>query len=415
MLCNLERALAYMQQCELEALVATSPINVRYFSDYYCWIDPVFKEYMAKPGGSSSPAQQLFAVLPLASEPALVLPPLFAVNAIDLWVRDIQVYGDPGLDESLPPQPLPDAAHKVLERLHNAGVNVTSTDALANLFKARGLSNARIGVELEGLPLKLKAEIMDVLPDATIKDCTNLIRLIRAVKSADEISRLERAAEISERAAMESFAMARPGRDWAELAQRFRARVAESGAELDHFSYAAFGMGIATEPHYLFAPEDVMYVDWGCIYRGYFSDTGTTLALRELSNGLRERFGWVRECMDAGINELRPGVRASAVQAAMWQTLRAHGPAVSYPHGHSFGLEVRDYPILAPDTNLRIRDDCIDVPSDLSLESGTVINLEAPIFMAGVGSVHLEQSFVITTSGNRPLVPQARSQPVIPH
>ncbi|HZQ09948.1 MAG TPA: aminopeptidase P family N-terminal domain-containing protein, partial [Anaerolineae bacterium] len=101
MLCNTERAFAYMQECKLDALVATSPTNVRYFSDYTCWLDPLFKEYMVKPGGSSNLAQEQFAVLPLAGEPALIVPPLFAVNAADLAVRDIQSYGDTGLDESL--------------------------------------------------------------------------------------------------------------------------------------------------------------------------------------------------------------------------------------------------------------------------------------------------------------------------
>src|SRR5581483_3839613 len=346
MLCNTERAFAYMQECKLDALVATSPTNVRYFSDYTCWLDPLFKEYMVKPGGSSNLAQEQFAVLPLAGEPALIVPPLFAVNAADLAVRDIQSYGDTGLDESLSPGSSPAPARALLERLSNARVNATSAEALANILKARRLSGARIGIEMEGLTLQRKAELIDALPDATFKDCTNLLRLIRAVKSAEEISRLERAAEISEQAALESFAMARPGRDWAELAQHFRVRVAESGAVLDHFSYCPHGMGIATEPHYIFAPEDVMYVDWGCIYGGYFSDTGTTLAMNELSPTMRERFGWIRESMDAGINQLHPGTKASAVQQAMWQTLSRNRTVTAYPHGHSFGLDVRDYPIL---------------------------------------------------------------------
>lgn len=412
MLCNLERAFAYMRQCELDVLVATSPTNVRYFSDYACWIDPLFKEYMVKPGGSNSPAQEQIAVLPLSGEPALILSPLFAVNAAHLWVRDIRVYGDAGLDESLSPHELPNAARNILERLHNGRASRNGVDALAKLLRERGLSGARIGVEMESMTLIEKGALLEALPEATLKDCTNLVRLIRAVKSAEEISRLERGAEISEQAAMESYAMAEPGRDWAELAQYFRTRLGESGAELDHFSYAPYGMGIATEPHYLLTPKDVMYVDWGCIYQGYFSDTGTTLALRELSPALKERFGWIRDAIDAGIERLRPGVKASAVQHAMWQTLRVHSPVVSYPHGHSFGLDVRDYPILAPDTGLRIRDDCIDVPSDLPLEPDMVINLEAPIFMPGVGSVHIEQSFVITGNGSRPLIAQERSQPV---
>ena len=43
-----------------------------------------------------------------------------------------------------------------------------------------------------------------------------------------------------------------------------------------------------------------------------------------------------------------------------------------------------------------------------------VINLEASIFMPGVSSLHIEQSFVVTPAGSRPLVPQDRTQPVQP-
>lgn len=415
MLCNTERAFAFMRECGLEALVAVSPTNVRYFSDYTCWLDPLFKEYMVKPGGSNNPAQDLCAVLPLSGESALILPPLLAINATDLEVRDLRVYGDAGLDESLPPHNLPDPARNLLERLHQGRAYPTSVAALASVLRERGLARAPIGLEMEGLTLQQKAALIDALPDATFKDCTNLLRLIRAVKSVEEIARLQRGAEISEQAGMECFAMARPGGDWNELVEHFRVRVAESGAVLDHFSCAPYGMGIATELHYRLAADDVMYVDWGCIYRGYFSDTGTTFALKQLPPPLQERFGWVRASMDAGINAIRTGIKASAVQAAMWQALSAHGPVSSYPHGHSFGLDVRDYPILAPDNGLRLRDDCIDVSSDLPLEPDMVLNLEAPIFMPGVGSVHLEESFVVTDNGSRPLIPQERSQPVIPH
>jgi Xaa-Pro aminopeptidase len=118
--------------------------------------------------------------------------------------------------------------------------------------------------------------------------------------------------------------------------------------------------------------------------------------------------------MDAGLATICPGVKASAVQAPMQETLAQHGILHSFPHGHGVGMEVRDYPVIVPDNGRRIRDDCIDVPSDLPLEVDMVINLETPLFMPGVGSLHLEQSVVVTPEGCRPLVAQQRAQPVIP-
>ena len=98
----------------------------------------------------------------------------------------------------------------------------------------------------------------------------------------------------------------------------------------------------------------------------------------------------------------------------MWAALEERGIAVSFPHGHGVGLEVRDYPILVADTGLRIRDDCVDEPADLPLEENMVLNMEAMVFALGEASVHIEQSFVVGAAGAEPLVEQDRSSPFIP-
>src|SRR5258705_12810295 len=100
MLLNRPRAADYMRRCGLDVLVATSPVNVTYFSDYYCWLDPLTKNYMMTPGGSTDLALQSYAVLPLEGDPALVITPMFAVNAADLWVTEMHTFGNSGVDDS---------------------------------------------------------------------------------------------------------------------------------------------------------------------------------------------------------------------------------------------------------------------------------------------------------------------------
>ena len=89
MLFNKPRATQFMKQCGLDALVATSAVNVTYFSEYYLWVDALFKEYMVNPGGSSN-RFQLYAVFPASGEAALVLSPYVALNAADIWIKDLQ-------------------------------------------------------------------------------------------------------------------------------------------------------------------------------------------------------------------------------------------------------------------------------------------------------------------------------------
>ena len=412
---NKARAQEYMHRCGVDVLVATSPVNITYFSDYLCWIDPLFKAYMMVPGAPSNPdPTAAYAIFPREGEPALVVSPAFAVNASDLWVRDLHIFGDPGLDESLPLGALSDADRRIFDLLHAPQQNSTPTDALLSILKARGLTDGRIGLEMEGLPSTSRAAIEGAMPNAKLVDCSNLIRLVRMVKTEDELSRLIRAAEISEGAAMESLALARPGHPIADVVQHYRARIAEHGANFDHFAFGVRGLGLATEPNYILTDDDLLYVDFGCIYRGCFSDSGTTLAMREPSTTLVDRHRALRECVAAGVEAMRPGAKASDAQVAMRETLNAHGITASFPHGHGLGLEVRDYPIIVADNGQRIRDDCVDVPSDLPLEADMVINLEAMISMPGVGSLHIEASFVVTANGSRPLIPQDRTQPVQP-
>ena len=52
MLLNRARAFEYMEQCGLDALVATSPANVTYLSGFECWLASGFKEFMVEPGGT---------------------------------------------------------------------------------------------------------------------------------------------------------------------------------------------------------------------------------------------------------------------------------------------------------------------------------------------------------------------------
>jgi Xaa-Pro aminopeptidase len=413
MLFNKTRAMAYMERCGVDVLVAASPVNITYFSGYYCWIDPLFREYMMAPGASSNVPQK-FAVFPLEGEPALVVGPDFATNAADLWVRDLHIAGNPVIDTSLTPEALPEDDQRILDLLRSPHRNAKPTDALLSILKARGLTEARIGVEMEGLAPSAKAEIAESLPKASIMDCSDLIRLIRMVKTEEELARLTRAAEISEEAGMESLALARAGKTMAHVIQHYRERIGECGADLDHFMFGVNGLGFALERDYVLKDDDMLYVDWGCIYQHYFSDTGTTLAIGEPSAVLRDKHAALRECVIRAVDLVRPGVKSSEVRAVMWNTLNGRGITATFPHGHGMGLEVRDYPIIVADNGLRINDDCVDAASDLPFEENMVINLEAMTFMPGVASPHIEQSFVVTAEGCRPLCPQDRSGPVRP-
>jgi Xaa-Pro dipeptidase len=410
---NATRAKQYMRELNLDALVATTSVNVRYFSGYSCWMDSLFKEYMMRPGAPRKLAQPSYAVFPIDGAPALIIKSLMAVNALDLEISDLRLYGESGVDYSLLSSPGAGIETRFLMLLRDTPRSETAIDALAACLRDRRLDDTNVGVEMEGLPSEEQAALSRALPQARFRDCTDLIRYVRAVKTQEEIRLLTNAAEIAEQAAMESLAMARVGGRASDLVHHFQLRLVEQGAIFDHFSFSLDGLGICQDLGRAFRADDVIYVDFGCIFSPYFSDSGTTLAFSDLSPEMARRYGALQSCIAAGAHAMRPGVKASAIQETMNEVLKESGIVEAFPHGHGMGLELRDYPILVPANGLRIRDDCIDIDSDLTMEEGMVNNLEAPLFLPLAGSLHIERSFVVGADGSHELCRQDRTHPYL--
>lgn len=411
-LSNRGRAAHFMAESGIEAIVAVSPANVRYLTGYWCWLAPLFKQFMVQPGGSGALVQRNLALVPQHGESCLVVEPFWALDAREGWIEDIRFAGSAALAPPLGSPELPPELQGVADALAQPAAP-TAIAALAGALADRGLSRARIGVEREAFQEAELEELSRALPHLELVDCTNLLRLVRAVKTAAEVELLAEAARISERAAMAVLATARDGVSVAELSRGYRARIAAEGADFDHLAVSIRGLGLLCESERQLRAGDVLYIDFGCIYKGWFADSGTTLCLGEPSPEAAGEFAAVRDSVAAGAAAMAPGVRGSAVQDAMQRCLAERGIVDSFPHGHGVGLEVRDYPVLMPDSGALIRDDCVDVPADLPLEAGMVVNLEAPVFRLGERSVHCEQTFVVTEDGCRALIPQDRDEPIV--
>lgn len=392
------RTLEEMRASGMDVLVGASPAALADLADYRNWIDPLFREYMMRPGASSD-LQQALVLLTSEGEVTLLVSAEMAANARDTTADRIVVWGS---DEAVP-RDLPAGFEQVAEAFGRPR-RATRTEALRDLLGAA----ARIGAERESLA----AGTWDALAaGGRAGDCTNLLRLGRMVKSEPQIAMLQRAAEAAEYAAAETLAVASVGSSWRELTDLYRMKLAEHGADLDHFSGSPTGFGLATEADYRLPEHGSMYFDHGCRLRSWFSDTGHTIAFGPPDDACRRRQAAVRDALSAGAEHLAPGKPASAAAEAMREALAAAGLS-GFPHGHGIGLEVRDYPIVVPDTGLRIEDDFVSRPADLPLEPGMVLNLESAVWVGDVSSVHCERSFVITGGGCRPLADQPRDEPL---
>ena len=413
MLLNQSRADAYLDEVGLDALIATSPANITYLTDFSCWLDPLLKEYMIAPGASTDLLGN-YGVYARGGDGGLVIRPTFGVNIADCWVSRHRFSAPLPFDHALLLESTPSTPNerRLWDVFTEHGHHQSPEAALASLLQEMGLDDARLGVDFDGLSRQRRDLLRAILQKNDVKHCSNLLRLVRMVKSDEEQQRLTRSAQINEQAGINSLKHAEAGVSIREMIRQYRVAIAQENANLDHYAYTIDGLGIATQPDYTLRDGDALFVDFGCIHGGQFSDTGTTLMVGGTPDQLLSHYMALAEALAAGQEAATVGATASTVHKEMASIVQGHGLSASV-HGHSLGLEVREYPIFRPQLRGRIVDECVDVAADLRLEAGMIFNLEAPLYLPPTGSFQIEKTFIMTDAGCLPLFEQDRSGPVI--
>lgn len=276
-----------------------------------------------------------------------------------------------------------------------AGVDFVETPR--DLLPAVGalLAGRRIAFEAENLPYAsyqtLCAAGVDPLPTR------GLVESLRAVKDADELAAVRRAAALSDEVFAALAAERFSGRSERELAWWVERRFREAGAEALSFpAVVAAGEG-GSIPHAVPGERVVeegmlVTVDAGCVLDGYCSDCTRTFAVGAVSARLRELHALCLEAQLAGLAAVAPGARARDVDAAARAVIEAAGlgPAFGHGLGHGVGLEIHEAPALRPESE--------DV-----LEPGNVVTVEPGLYLPGEGGVRIEDLALVTAGGHERL------------
>ncbi len=209
MLLNLTRAKEYMKEAGVDLLVATSPVNVAYLTGFDCFSYRTFKEYMMA-GGQSNRFLKSFGLLALDGRPALVTS---ASNVSWTFGLDLQLfpYGA-SLVVTNPDRPTPrDRRFAKLLEAQLRPMEKYSIEGLVSAIKSLGLDEMTLGLEFDTMDEESIARIRKGLPKAKVGDATETLRLIRMVKTPEEIWLMRKAADANEHALSSCMKVLKPG------------------------------------------------------------------------------------------------------------------------------------------------------------------------------------------------------------
>jgi Xaa-Pro aminopeptidase len=367
---RLDRAHRAMSEAGLDALLLTTEADIAYLSGFRTqfW---------------QSPTRPWYLVVPKAGKPVAVIPEIGAACMARGWVEDIRTWPSP--------HPTDDGVSLLYATLEKCTV-----------------PGGKIGVPMaRETHLRMPVNAFDALRHAlTFADASAVMRDLRMVKSPLEIAKIAyvcgRVSDSFDRAP-DLFAAGQPD---TESFRAFKIECLRQG--VDDVSYLVGGAGPGGYGDIISPPSgrplqrgDVLILDTGCVYDGYFSDFDRNFAIGHADDAAKRAYDTVYRATEAGLAAARPGATCADLFHAMQSVLEAggaRGNAVGRL-GHGLGGELTEPPSHAPF-------------DETVLTAGMVVTLEPGMeFAPGRNMVH-EENIVIRDDG--PELLSRRAAPELP-
>ncbi len=271
-------------------------------------------------------------------------------------------------------------------------------DLLAQMLTDRGMGSTRIGVELENYYFSAAAYLSLVkhMPNAVLLDATALVNWQRAVKSAQELDFMRKAARIVEGIHERIVEKIEPGIRKCDLvAEIYDAGIrGRDGIGGDYPAIVPLlpSGADASAPHLTWddkpmkSGEGTFFEVAGC-YRRYHCPLSRTVFLGKPPQHFVEAEKAVLEGMDAGLEAARAGNTCESIANAFFGVLRKHGIEKSNRTGYPIGLS---YPPDWGERTMSLR------PGDKTLlQPGMTFHFMTGLWMDDWG-LEITESIVIT-------------------
>ena len=345
---HLNQALAFLDRYELEGLIAASTDsiqsrgNVRYLTNY------------ATNYGTS------LAILSRRGLLLLIVP----AGSFQLgWARDMS-----WADEARAVKDYQDA---ILVGLADAGIDRGNV----------GLAG------LEDLPGSLDAQVIAALPNAHFQNVSKSFKLMKAVKSGDEILMAKKSVMLADTALGDLTPAIIIGNSENDLFARATSRLSLAGAE-DYFLLASSGQRTVSpipSGRSLESQDVLRFSIEPASPGGFWTQTIRMFSLGVPASNFQSAFDLCAESVEAAKKKLMPGSTGGDVAKEIIDVLKqAEGGEIG-PLGHGMGLDLTEPPFMLLSDNTTI-------------QPGMVITIH-PSLTWGGANIWMGDTFLITETG----------------
>lgn len=267
-------------------------------------------------------------------------------------------------------------------------------EAFLHAIRAGKLASKRIGVEPRQLRLLEYDLLINGAPKAEFIPAGEVLAQLRMCKDESEIRSMREAVRIAEQALAATLPLVKIGMSERDLTSELTLQLYRAGCDpqIPFSPIVSSGLNSAN-PHA--APSnkkislgDLLVIDWGASYGGYYSDITRTFACGDIEQEFVQIGKIVLEANTAGRRAAAPGVAIERVDQAARAVIEAAGYRKYFTHrtGHGLGMEGHEEPYIRQGNSM-------------PFQNGMTFTVEPGIYLPGRNGVRIEDDVVITPSG----------------
>lgn len=256
------------------------------------------------------------------------------------------------------------------------------------------LSAGEVGIEPNRIRFLELDFLSQAMPWVKLVSAAAMFTSLRMQKDANEVALMRKAVQIAQQGLSDTLPFIKVGRTEREIAAFLTLHMLQAGCDPElPFSPIVSGGPNSANPHASPSERpiqkgDLLVVDWGASYQGYYSDLTRTFAVGEIEPEFHNIHDLVRQANAAGRAAGKPGIPAGDVDRAARKVIDTAGYGAYFTHrvGHGLGMEAHEEPYMFAE-NPHI------------LEVGNSYTVEPGIYLTGRGGVRIEDDMVITPDG----------------
>lgn len=218
----------------------------------------------------------------------------------------------------------------------------------------------------------------------------NIIERQRMIKDNDEISKVQKACEITDNCFSYLQSYIKPGMTEKQIANEIENYYKEYADGLSFETIVASGEN-SSKPHAVptdrkIQTQDIITIDMGCKVDGYCSDMTRTIFVGSVPDYVKNVYDLVLKKQQQVIEDMKDGESTRQLTTMVENDFRLEGYDLIHALGHGVGMEIHE----APYINHR---------SDTQLKENMIVTDEPGIYIPGKFGVRIEDTIQITKFG----------------